>query len=112
MEYSGSTTAARRRMGLSKALWGYGFRPFFLAAHPLARPRDALRVHRRGDRGVSAYRGAELDGRAGICRMAAHVAGGSVGSRPPRSSNGIAVAVAGRGGARSVVLPRAHDSGI
>src|SRR6185437_7960518 len=68
-----------------------------LAADPLARSRDALRVHRRGDRGVSAYRGAELDGRTGICRMASHVARGSMGSRPSRSSNGIAVAVAGRG---------------
>src|SRR6185312_1888140 len=36
MECSGSTTAARRSMGLSKALWGYGFRPFFLAAGALA----------------------------------------------------------------------------
>src|SRR6185312_11662719 len=36
MECSGSTTAARRRMGLSKTLWGYGFRPFFLAAGALA----------------------------------------------------------------------------
>src|SRR5579885_531995 len=68
-----------------------------LAANTLARPRDVVRLHRGGDRGIPPHCGTELDGRARLRRLAARNRLGPVAPRAYCNRHLAALAPAGGG---------------